>query len=77
MVEQGTPSHIMGEGKPGIAERSSFLLTPGAEMTVQYCANPAFTEKPTEAAPPPNAVAPVANHHQSRPSEATRQEVVS
>ena len=77
MVDQGTPSpshNIMSEGKPGIAESSSFLLTPGAEMTVQYCANPAFAEKPTEAASPPNAVAPVANHHHS---EAARQEVVS
>lgn len=43
-------TYLMGEGRPGVAERSSFLLTPGAEMTVQCVANPVYADRSPEVA---------------------------
>lgn len=49
-MENGSPStpfsYVVGEGTAGVAQQSTLLLTPGAEVTVQYVANPTFSNKP-------------------------------
>lgn len=54
LAETGSPStpsgYVVGEGRLGVAEQSSFLLTPGAEMTVQHVANPVYADRSPEVA---------------------------
>ena len=51
-------AYVVGEGKAGVAEQSSSLLTTGTEMTVQYVANPAYADRSPEMASASRAVAP-------------------
>lgn len=58
---------VMGEGKSGVAQQSTFLVTPGAEVTVQCIANPVFASRPPEVAFPEGASATVVQTSAGRP----------
>lgn len=55
-VVPSTPSspfeYVIGEGQPGVAQNSTFLLTPGAEVAVQHVVNPGFTSQSASSAHP-------------------------
>jgi hypothetical protein len=44
--------YVVGEGQPAVAKQSSFLVTPGAEVDVEYIANPVYADRSPEVATP-------------------------
>jgi len=75
-VMADTPyTYVLGEGRATVASKSTFLVTPGAEVTVQCIANPMFVSRPPEVASAEGALGMVVSSGANMPlmaSTATR-----